>query len=64
MGKGEQRQWIKNIKQMSPESIVSLHTPHVAGWIILTLKQTRAADREKWKGSVKALCAMRHKVDR
>ncbi len=64
MGKGEQRQWIKNIKQMSPESIVSLHTPHVTGWIILTLKQSIAADREKWKGSVKALCAMRHKVDR
>ena len=26
--------------------------------------RTAAADREKWKSSVKALCATRHEVDR
>ena len=35
-----------------------------AGWKSWAEARTAAADREKWKSSVKALCATRHEVDR
>ena len=35
-----------------------------AGWRSWNEVRTVAADRERWKSSVKALCATRHKVDR
>ncbi len=34
------------------------------GWKSWTEVQTKAADREKWKHSLKALCATRHEVGR
>ena len=34
------------------------------GWVSWELVRVAAADREKWKGSVKALCSTRHLEDR